>query len=206
MADLVVAVTGGIASGKTELTRRFATLGVVIADADVIAREVVAPGQPALAEIAARFGPDVLDASGQLDRAMLRTRVFADQGARRDLESITHPRIRDGLARACRSAEGPYVVAAIPLLAEAGGRQAYPWLARVLVVDAPLDRQRARLRARDGADDLQVERMIAAQASREDRLAIADDVVVNDGPADALDAVVARLDRMYRRAAGAARG
>lgn len=198
MARVVVAVTGGVASGKSAATDAFAARGIVIADADVAARQVVEPGQPALDEIVARFGGDCLGSDGRLDRAAMRARVFADPSARKALEAILHPRIRRWLQSACRDATGPYVVVAIPLLAEGGGRTAYPWLDRILVVDLPEAVQRQRLMRRDGADAALAGRMIAAQASRAQRLALADDVIVNDGTLLALDAAVARLHARYR--------
>ena len=200
MAAFVVAVTGGIASGKSAVTALFSSLGVVVADADAIAHAIVAPGEAALAEIAARFGAGILDAEGRLDRAALRALVFADAGARAALEAITHPRIRAGLEAQCRAAAGDYAIAAIPLLAEAGvpPAQAWPWLQRVLVVDAPPTVQRRRLVARDGIDDALAERMIAAQATRAQRLALASDVIVNDAGIEALAPMVQRLDARYR--------
>src|SRR5688500_7928708 len=199
MADVVVAVTGRVASGKSECTRAFAALGIAIADADVAARAVVAPGEPALAAIADHFGQDILAADGTLDRAAMRRRVFADDDARRDLEALLHPPIRLWMQAACSAAPGPYVIAAIPLLAEGGGRAAYPWLARIVVLDVPEAVQAARLMQRDGVDAALARRMIAAQATRWQRLAIADDVIVNDGPIEHLHACVARLDARYRR-------
>lgn len=197
----VIGLTGGIASGKSEVARRFAARGIVIVDADRLARDVVAPGTPGLAAVVERFGAGVLDASGALDRAALRRRVFDDADARRALEAIVHPRVREAIEAGCRAAPGPYVVADIPLLAEGGGRARYPGLARILVVDVPVDLQRARLIARDGIEAGLADRMIAAQATREARLAIADDVIVNTGtPAD-LDPAVEALDRRYRRLA-----
>ena len=201
MAGFVVAVTGGVASGKSAATDAFAARGIVIADADLAARAVVARGEPALAEIVARFGTGCLDADGGLDRAAMRARVFADPTARKALEAILHPRIRLWLQSACREAAGRYVVAAIPLLAEGGGRAAYPWLDRILVVDVPEAVQQQRLMRRDGTDAALAGRMIAAQAPRAQRLALADDVIVNDGPLSALDEAVARLDARYRRLA-----
>ena len=153
MSDFIVGLTGGVASGKSEVTRRFQALGVEVVDADVAAREVVEPGQPALARIAERFGAGMLLADGRLDRRQLRERVFADAQARRDLEAITHPAIRQLLRETCEQAEGPYAIAAIPLLTEAGGRQQYPWLDRILVVDAPVELHRARLMRRAGVDE-----------------------------------------------------
>ena len=198
MSDFVIGLTGGVASGKSEVTRRFEALGVHVADADVVARAVVEPGRPALARIAERFGAGILLADGRLDRRRLREQIFSDPQARADLEAITHPAIRLALEHECRAAAGPYAIAAIPLLAEAGGRAAYPWLGRILVVDAPVELQRARLMRRDGVDEALAGRMIAAQVSREARLAIADDVLVNDGHPDHLDAPVAALDARYR--------
>ena len=197
MAATLVAVTGGVASGKSEATRVFEALGVTVVDADIAAREVVAVGQPALKEIAARFGADSLLPDGQLDRAAMRRRVFSDPAAKRDLEALLHPRIRAWLKAACAAAPGAYAVVAIPLLAEGGGRDSYPWLDRILVVDVPRAVQQARLMQRDQLEAALAGRMVAAQASREQRLAIADDVIVNDGPVEALVAAVAKLHPRY---------
>jgi dephospho-CoA kinase len=198
VAAAVIAVTGGVASGKSATTAAFSALGITIVDADVAAREVVEPGQPALAEVAARFGAGSLAADGRLDRAAMRVRVFADPAARRDLEAILHPRIRLQMRAACEQAPGPYVIAAIPLLAEGGGRANWPWLRRILVVDVPEGLQRQRLMERDGADAALAGQMIAAQASRAQRLALADDVLVNDGTPEQLREAVFRLDARYR--------
>ena len=206
MTDYVVGLTGGVASGKSEVTRCFEALGIAVADADLAARDAVARGSDGLAEVVAAFGADVLAADGSLDRPAMRRRVFADDDARARLEAIVHPRVRALLRAQCAAAPGPYAIAAIPLLAEAlpiasqagGGRDAYPWLRRVLVVDVPVAVQRARLLARDGIDEALAGKMIAAQATREQRLAIADDVIVNDGSLEALEARVAALDAQYR--------
>ncbi len=198
MSRFVIGLTGGIAAGKSEVSRRFEALGITVADADLAARAVVAPGSEGLARIAAHFGKDILLADGQLDRAALRARIFESAQERQALEAITHPAIRQLLRETCEQAEGPYAIAAIPLLTEAGGRQQYPWLDRILVVDVPVAVQHARLMQRDGIDSALADRMIAAQASREARLALADDVVVNDGHPDHLQAHVERLDRAYR--------
>ena len=128
----------------------------------------------------------------------MRHRIFEDAGARRTLEAIVHPRVRSVLQAECTAATSRYAVAAIPLLAEGGGRDAYPWLDRILVVDAPVELQHARLLARDGIDAALADRMIAAQATRAQRLAIADDVLANTGTLDDLDDHVASLDRIYR--------
>ena len=203
MARFVVAVTGGVASGKSAVTALFEQHDVVVVDADVSARQVVGLGQPALAEIASRFGPEVLLPDGSLDRVRMRALVFEDPQARRDLEAITHPRIRALLKSECRAASGPYAIVAIPLLAETGSIAAYAWLSRVLVVDTPVALQRSRLMARDGIDSALATRMIAAQASREQRLALATDVVENDASLQDLESPVARLHSLYRQLAGA---
>lgn len=204
MAHFAVAVTGGVASGKSAVTRAFEARGITVADADVAARAVVEPGQPALAEVAAAFGPSFLRADGRLDRAAMRERVFADPAAKATLEGLLHPRIRTWLRSACAEAPGPYVVVAIPLLAEGGVRSGYAWLDRILVVDVPTPVQVARLVQRDDISVDLAERMVAAQASRAARLAIADDVVVNNGSLEALDLAVAKLHDRYL--ATAARG
>lgn len=196
-----VGLTGGIASGKSAVAHAFEALGIVVADADIAAREAVALGSTGLAEVVAAFGPDILDATGALDRAAMRKRVFGDDAARKRLEAIIHPRVRESLARQCAQATSPYAIAAIPLLAEVGARVAYPWLQRILVVDVPVDVQHARLIQRDGIDAALADKMIAAQATREQRLAIADDIVVNTGTLDDLQRHVAALDARSRRVA-----
>lgn len=197
----VIGLTGGVASGKSEVARRFEALGIAIADADVAARNALAAGSEGLAETVAAFGNDILAADGGLDRAAMRRRVFADPEARRRLEAIVHPRVRTMLEAQCRMASSVYAIAAIPLLAEGGGRAAYPWLSRILVVDVPPETQLQRLMQRDGIDAALAAKMLAAQANRRERLAIADDVIVNDGLLDALDVQVAALDRKYRNLA-----
>lgn len=174
-----VAVTGGIASGKSAVCARLAELGATLVDADVVAREVVAPGQPALAEIRTAFGDAMIAADGALDRARMRRHVFADPAERIRLEAILHPRIRTRMRELAAKAPGPYCVLAIPLLVESGG--AYDWVDRVVVVDVPPEEQVRRLVARDGIDATLARDMVAAQVSRADRLAIADEVLVNDG-------------------------
>jgi dephospho-CoA kinase len=197
----VVALTGGIASGKSTVARLFAERGVPVLDADEAARAVVVPGSEGLAAVAEAFGRAVLTPAGELDRAALRQRVFSDPEARRRLEAILHPRIErhlhEALAAAARS-NPPYVLVVIPLLAEVGR---YPWIDRVLVVDVPEEVQRQRLLARDRIDATLAEAMIAAQARRAERLALADDVIDNGGGCEALALRVAELDRLYRRLA-----
>ncbi|AKC79178.1 dephospho-CoA kinase [Xanthomonas arboricola] len=197
MSHFIVGLTGGIASGKSALAAEFEKLGVPVIDADVVARQVVAPGA-ILDAIVDHFGSGVLQSDGTLDRRALRQIVFADATQRRALEAITHPAIRAELQRAARAAQGPYAIVAIPLLAEAGGRKAYAWLDRILVVDVPATLQRERLMRRDGATAELADRMIAAQATREQRLAIADDVIGNGGIPERLAQEVYMLDRDYQ--------
>jgi dephospho-CoA kinase len=197
---LVVAVTGGIASGKSALTSRLEQLGVPVFDADVVTRELSAPGQPALREIAERFGPSVMAHDGSLDRRALRARVFADAAERRALEAILHPRVRERLAALAAGVDGPYCVLAIPLLAE-GNR--YPWIDRVVVVDAPDDVRIERLVRRDGIDQALARRMLESQAPRAARLAIADEIIDNTG---SLEELIAATDTLHQRLLGLAAG
>jgi dephospho-CoA kinase len=197
MSEFIVGLTGGVASGKSEVQRRFEALGVYVADADAAAREAVAKGSDGLREVVEAFGAGVLDAGGELDRAAMRRRIFEDADARRTLEGIIHPRVRTDLYQSCLAASTPYAMAAIPLLAEGGGKAAYPWLARILVVDTDPATQLARLLARDGIDAKLAARMLAGQATREQRLAIADDVLDNNGTLEDLDRAVTALDTRY---------
>lgn len=196
-----IGLTGGVASGKSAVADAFEDLGIAIADADLAAREAVMVGSEGLAEAVAAFGADILDAQGALDRAKMRHRIFEDPTARSRLEAIIHPRVRIALQRRCEVATSAYAIVAIPLLAEIGGRAAYPWLRRILVVDVSHSTQRARLVKRDGIDAALADRMIAAQADRPTRLAIADDVLVNDADLATLRQQVEALDRLYRRLA-----
>ena len=203
MSSFVIGLTGGVASGKSEVGRRFEALGIFVGDADQAAREAVAIGSDGLADVVDMFGAGVLAADGSLDRPAMRRRVFTDADARKRLEGIIHPRVRELLHAACQRADSPYAIAAVPLLAEGGGRKAYPWLRRILVVDVPKGVQLARLLQRDGIDEALARRMLEVQATREQRLAISDDVLANDGEMDALGPHVAALDRMYRTLAQA---
>ena len=196
MSDYFIGLTGGIASGKSALEKAFAAHGIVVADADLLARDAVEPGTPALAAVAERFGRDVLLPDGRLDRAALRERVFGNDAERRALEAILHPAIRVRLQEICRTAASPYAIAVVPLLAEGGGRATYPWLHRILVVDTPAAVQKARLMQRDGIDEGLAERMMAAQASRADRLALADDIIVN---ADDIAHLQRAADALHQR-------
>ncbi|MHC1479025.1 dephospho-CoA kinase [Frateuria aurantia] len=200
----VVAVTGGIASGKSAVTSRFHALGVPVHDADLASRAVVAAGSPGLADIVAQFGADLLDAHGELDRPRMRARIFSEPAARHQLEAILHPRIRQWLLEQVAARHQPYAMLAIPLLTE--HRAAYPWISRVLVVDVDPALQQQRLVQRDGISEDLATRMITSQSSRTARLAIADDVIDNNGPEAALDATVAQLHRSYLDEAAAHAG
>lgn len=195
----VVAVSGGIASGKSAVTTSFGRFGIACYDADMAARAVVAAGQPALAEIAQQFGSEVLQPDGELDRAAMRRLVFADPSRRKLLEAIVHPRVRRYLHDQVDGDGGLYCLLAIPLLAETW--PAYDWVDRVLIVDVDPAVQLARLQQRDAIERELAQKMIAAQASREQRLAIADDVVDNSAGLAELDAAVAVLHQRYRELA-----
>jgi dephospho-CoA kinase len=191
----IVALTGGVAAGKSEVARRFEALGVHVYDADVAARAVVEPGEPALAEIEFVFGPDVMNADGTLDRRAMRERVFADVAARAKLEAIVHPRVSEWLRRHVATDRGPYCMLAIPLLAETWPQ--YDFVDRVLVVDAPDGLRIERLMRRDQVTHEQARQTLAAQVAPEQRLALAHDVIVNDGDAAHLDSEVAALHARY---------
>ncbi|MEM9533897.1 MAG: dephospho-CoA kinase [Pseudomonadota bacterium] len=189
-----VGLTGGIASGKSTVARLFQDEGITLVDADRIAHEVVERGTPGLAQVVAAFGPQVLTDSGDLDRSRVRDLVFADVERRRQLEAIIHPLVRQEMARQVAAAQSPYTILDIPLLVESSDRASVD---RVLVVDLPDDVQRQRLAARDGLDDRVVDQILAAQASRYDRLAVADDVVDNSGPRESLAPQVLALHERY---------
>ncbi|MCV6614450.1 MAG: dephospho-CoA kinase [Cellvibrionaceae bacterium] len=194
MADFIVGLTGGIGSGKTAVSDRFAKLGIAVIDADIAARVVVAPGRPALVEIAARFGDKVLLQDGSLNRARLREIVFAEPSERLWLESVTHPRIRDEITDGLSRADSPYAILVSPLLMETDQHQLCQ---RVLLVDVPENVQLERASARDGVSREQIEAIMAAQTSRDARRAKADDIIVNDRDLAWLDSEVARLHQLY---------
>jgi dephospho-CoA kinase len=193
-----VGLTGGVASGKSTVAALFEKQGATVLDADRIARAVVAPGRPALAELVRVFGTAILGTGGVLDRAGLRRRIFADEGARRMVEGILHPAILGELERQSRAAGGPYQVVVVPLLVE---KHLAGLVDRVLVVDCEPAVQLKRLMGRDGETLESAQAMLAAQATREQRLAAADDVIRNDGDPGALAPRVAELDRRYRKLA-----
>jgi dephospho-CoA kinase len=189
-----VALTGGIASGKSTVAALFAGLGVPIVDLDEIAREVVYPGSALLAQVFERFGPAVRAADGGLDRRALRELVFRDPARRRELEALLHPQIRARAAQREAAARGPYVITVIPLLAESGQPGDYD---RVLVIDCDERLQRARLAQRDGFSAELIDAVLAAQATRAARRARADDLIVNDADAGALAPKVRELHAQY---------
>jgi dephospho-CoA kinase len=191
---LVVGLTGGIGSGKSTVADLFGRLHVPVIDADVLARDVAAPGQPALQEIINAFGPASVDASGRLDRNTLRQRVFADPTARRRLEAILHPKIRREIIAWVTSIRAPYCIVVIPLLLESGQQDLVD---RILVIDAGPDRQIERVARRNGLPRQEIDAIIAVQATREDRLAAADEVIDNDGPLEELEVQVRALHEKY---------
>jgi dephospho-CoA kinase len=189
-----VGLTGGIASGKTTVANLFAALGVPVLDADQIAREVVAPGTPLRDQLFEHFGPSIRTPEGELDRAALRRIVFQDRARRGELEALLHPAIRARSEQLSASAGGPYQLHVVPLLVETRSARRFT---RVLVVDCPEQLQLERLMARSHVGDAEASAMLATQASRAERLAVADDVIRNDGPAEALPALVAALHERY---------
>jgi dephospho-CoA kinase len=192
---LVVGLTGGIGSGKTTVANRFAELGVALIDADLIAHELTGPEGAAMPAIAQAFGPGVVASDGRLDRAAMRTQAFADPGARKRLEAILHPMIRTESERQLAAAASPYAILVVPLLVE-GGRPRER-AQRVLVVDCRPETQIERVMRRNGLPREQVLAILAAQASREQRLAAADDVIDNDGPPEGLAERVRALHERY---------
>jgi len=190
----VVALTGGIAAGKSTVSQLFEELGVPVVDSDEIARELVAPGQPLLTSIVSALGQELLDAYGRLKRRKLREMIFASPEARAKLEAIMHPRIVEEAERRILQVDAPYCLLVIPLLAESGGRGTVD---RVLVVDADRESRIRRVMRRDRISRDEVSATLAAQASREARLAIADDVIDNSGGAGELPQRVAALHQRY---------
>ena len=203
MSAYVVAVSGGIGSGKSTVAERFAQLGAAVVDTDHVAHALTAPGGEAMPAIRAAFGAEVIGPDGALDRAAMRRRVFADPAERRRLEAILHPLIRAGSQRACAAASSPYVLLMIPLLAETRAHSPYSFLDRVLIVDCDEAVQLSRVMQRNGLGAAEVRAIMAAQADRASRLALADDVVVNNGAPGELDAQIAPLHQRYLELAAA---
>ena len=191
---LVIGLTGGIGSGKSEFSQRFAELGAAVVDTDIISRELVAPGSPLLARIADALGSDLIDDRQRLDRRRLRERVFSDDRQRKELEDILHPQIREQTLARLAALDAPYAVVVIPLLLET--RYPIP-VDRILVVDAPEALRIQRVARRDRVPQAAVRQIIARQASREARLAAADEVIVNNGDLAALERQIRALHARY---------
>lgn len=198
----VVGLTGGIGSGKSTVADLFVGHGAALVDTDAIAHALTAPGGAAMPALLDTFGPAVAAATGALDRAAMRARAFADPAARRQLEAILHPLIRQQAEERCQAATAPYVVLAVPLLVETGGWEKA--CQRILVVDCPVEIQIARVMARNTLSDDEVRRVLAAQASREARRAVADDLIDNHGRIEDLFPQVDALHARYLALAGLA--
>jgi dephospho-CoA kinase len=195
MSRLVIGLTGGVASGKSAIAQHFEQLGVPVLDADQVSRDVVAPPSPALDEIVQTFGADSLLPDGTLDRRRMRERIFGDASAKQTLEGILHPHMARRMSAWCDMQTSPYCILSIAILIETGMRKL---VQRVLAVDVPVETQLARLVQRDGITKTLAHDMIASQASRETRLAAADDVIVNTGTLEQSRAQVAKLHQKYQ--------
>lgn len=195
---LIIGLTGGIGSGKSTVTEYFHALGIPIIDTDEIARELVEPGEPALQEIVSHFGPTIVDDEGALRRDHLRQQVFSDPHARQRLEAILHPRIQQEVKHRIDHLNVPYCLVVIPLLVEKGWQDQVD---RVLVVDTPEEMQIRRTMIRDGISQKQAENILHVQASRQERLAAADDVLHNDGDLNTLKDQMDKLHEKYSQLA-----
>lgn len=193
-----VALTGGIGSGKSTIAQRFSTHGITVIDADAIAHRITAPGEPATAAILSAFGQSISDGAGGIDRKKLATLVFNDEDRRKRLEQILHPLIRAEILKAAQTAMPPYCLLVIPLLVESSMQDLAN---RVLVVDVDPAIQIARTRERDGRNEEEIRAILRAQVTREQRLTVADDVIVNDGNIEKLNSEVDRLHELYLRMA-----
>lgn len=191
---LVIGLTGGIGSGKTLATDHFERLGITIVDADKAARVIVEPGKPALREIGQKFGPQVINPDGTLNRATLREMIFSDPAQRKSLEEITHPRIAEEIRRQLSASTSPYTILVSPLLFESGQHR---YTQRTLLIDTHEALQRTRAAARDSVSEDQIAAIMAVQMSREERLRLADDVVLNDGDIKHLHEMLERLHQRY---------
>ena len=191
----VVAITGGIGSGKTTVANQFAALGIEVVDADLIARDVVAPGTPTLAAITSHFGPEILTEQGLLDRRVLRERIFSDPAAKSWLNALLHPIIRSEMLRQCAAVSSPYCLLVVPLLVE---NRLTELADRVLVIDVDEATQIERTCHRDGVSREQAQAILASQASRSERLAMADDVLDNQsGTTETIRARILALHETY---------
>jgi dephospho-CoA kinase len=193
--SFVVGLTGGIGSGKSAAAAEFGRLGAAVVDTDAIAHELTEAGGGAIPEIRRVFGPAAIEASGAMDRGQMRARVFADPLAKKALEALLHPLIREESQRRIAAARAPYVIHVVPLLVESPDYRRR--VDRVLVIDAPEALQVERVRSRSGLSEAEVRAIVAAQATRAQRLAAADDVIENRGTIEALREQVAALHRKY---------
>lgn len=191
---LIIGLTGGIGSGKSAVSKVFSELGVPVIDTDVISRQVVAPGQPALQQICQAFGNNMLSANGELDRSKLKNIVFATPAKRKQLENILHPIIKNEMLHQAGLLHSTYCIFAIPLLIEA--RQT-DLVHRILVIDTPEALRRQRIKQRDSLDDKQINAIFAAQLPNHERLKHADDIIHNDSDLDQLRTQVIDLNRRY---------
>ena len=192
----IVGLTGGIGSGKTTVAQLFASHGAHVVDTDEISRTLTGPNQPAVAEIGRTFGPQFIAADGSLDRVRMRGLVFKDPAARKSLEGILHPMIRQESARQIQNSTSPYALIVVPLLIESGAYR--ETMNRILVVDCEPETQISRVMQRSGLSRAEVLSIIASQVSREQRLSAADDIIHNDGAPEALVAQVSPLHLRYR--------
>lgn len=190
----VVALTGGIGSGKSTVANAFSRLGIAIIDADIIARQVVEPHTPGLNAIAAHFGPGIINADGTLNRRLLRESIFSQPAEKTWLNALLHPMIHQETQRQIAEATSPYVLWVVPLLVE---NQLQHKADRILVIDVSPETQLQRTMLRDNVSRQHAEQILAAQATREERLAVADDVIDNDGAPDTIASDVARLHAQY---------
>ena len=191
---LIIGLTGGIGSGKSAVSDKFKSLGITVVDADVAARTVVEPGQPALAEIERHFGSNILNQAGVLDRAQLREIMASDSEERVWLESVLHPKIGEQIAKELAESTSPYTIYVAPLLLETNSQK---MCSRVLVVDVPKEIQIQRTAERDKVSEIQIEKIVSVQMEREERLEKADDVLVNTGTIKELEQQVMKLHQKY---------
>jgi dephospho-CoA kinase len=192
---LRIGLTGGIASGKTTVSKLFEGLGIPIIDADEISRSLVEPGKPALRAIAETLGQDLINTDGTLNRERLRKRVFDDTQARQQLENILHPQIYVTMTKAAQAIDDPYCILAIPLLIETGQQG---FVDRILLVDCPVELQKQRLAQRGSLSQTLIDTIIACQATREQRRACADDIIDNTGDLNVLETKIKQLDCLYK--------
>ena len=191
---LIIGLTGGIGSGKSAVSDKFKSLGINVVDADVAARTVVEPGQPALAEIERHFGSNILNQEGVLDRAQLREIIASDSEERVWLESVLHPKIGEQIAKELDESTSPYTIYVAPLLLETNSQK---MCSRILVVDVPKEIQIQRTAERDKVSEIQIEKIVTVQMEREERLEKADDVLVNTGTIKELEEQVVKLHQKY---------